>query len=184
MSKSVSTTRRLSLQKLVCAALCLSLCIVLPFLTGQLRDLGNALLPMHLPVLLCGLLCGWQYGLAVGFLAPLLRSLMFSMPPMFPGAVGMCVELAIYGLVIALAYRFLPKKTGFIYVSLLIAMVAGRLAGGAFKLVLLGLGQIKSYSLALFLSGYVTEALPGIILQIILVPLLFLALRRARGVPA
>lgn len=175
---------RVTLQRLVCAALCLSLCIVLPFLTGQLRDLGNALLPMHLPVLLCGLLCGWQYGLVVGFAAPLLRSLMFGMPPMFPGAVGMCVELAVYGLTIALAYRLLPKKTGFLYVSLLISMVAGRLAGGAFKLVLLGLGQLKTYSLAMFLSGYVTEALPGIVLQILLVPLLFLALRRAKVVPA
>ncbi|MBQ8352149.1 MAG: ECF transporter S component [Clostridia bacterium] len=174
---------RASLQRMVYAALCLSLCIVLPFLTGQLRDLGNALLPMHLPVLLCGLICGPQYGLIVGLAAPLLRSLMFGMPPLFPGAVGMCVELAVYGLTIALCYRLLPKKPGFVYLSLLAAMVAGRLAGGAFKLVLLGLGHLKDYGFTMFLSGYVTEALPGIALQIVLVPLLFLALRRAGVVP-
>lgn len=174
---------RASLQRLIYAALCLSLCIVLPFLTGQLRDIGNALLPMHLPVLLCGLICGPQYGLVIGLVAPLLRSLMFSMPPFFPGAVGMCVELAVYGLTIGLFYRLLPKKAGFVYVSLLASMVAGRLAGGAFKLVLLGLGQLKSYSFAMFLSGYVVEALPGIALQIVLVPLLFFALRRARAIP-
>ena len=180
MTKKMS---RASLRRLVYAALCLALCIVLPFLTGQLRDIGNALLPMHLPVLLCGLLCGAQYGLAVGLVAPLLRSLLFGMPPMFPGAVGMSVALAVYGLVIALAYRLLPKKPGFVYLSLLLSMVAGRLAGGAFKLVLLGLGSLKSYSFAMFLSGYVTEALPGIVLQIVLVPLLFFALRRAGAVP-
>ena len=174
---------RISLKKLIYAALCLSLCIVLPFLTGQLRDLGNALLPMHLPVLLCGLLCGPQYGLVVGLVAPLLRSLMFSMPPFFPGAVGMCVELAVYGLTIGLLYRLLPKKAEFVYLSLLSSMVAGRLAGGAFKLVLLGLGQLKSYSFAMFLSGYVLEALPGIALQIVLVPLLFFAMKRAKAIP-
>ena len=180
MTKRISHT---SLQRMVYAALCLSLCIVLPFLTGQLRDLGNALLPMHLPVLLCGLVCGPQYGLAVGLVAPLLRSLMFGMPPLFPGAVGMCVELAMYGLAIGLFYRLFPKRAGFVYLSLLIAMVAGRLAGGAFKLVLLGFGQLKTYSFAMFLSGYVTEALPGIALQIVLVPLLFFELRRAKAIP-
>lgn len=180
MAKQMS---RMSLQRLVYAALSLSLCIVLPFLTGQLRDVGNALLPMHLPVLLCGLICGPSYGLAVGAVAPLLRSLMLGMPPLFPGAVGMCVELAVYGLTVGPAYRLLPKKAGFVYLSLITAMVAGRLAGGAFKLVLLGVGQLKSYTFSAFLSGYVIEALPGIALQILLVPLLFFAMQRARAIP-
>lgn len=175
---------RLSLRRLVYAAVCLALCLVLPFLTGQLPELGNALQPMHLPVLLCGLICGPQYGLVVGLTAPLLRSLLFGSPALFPRAVGMCVELATYGLIIALGYRLLPKKVGFLYLSLLLAMVAGRLAGGAFKLVLLGLGELPAYSFAMFISGYVTESLPGIVLQLVLVPLLFLGLRRAHALPA
>lgn len=173
----------ISLRRPVYAALCLALCLVLPFLTGQVPELGNALQPMHLPVLLCGLICGPQYGLVVGLAAPLLRSLIFGSPLLFPRAVGMSVELATYGLIIAVAHRLLPKKVGFLYVSLLLAMVAGRLAGGAFKLVLLGLGELPTYTFAMFLSGYVTESLPGILLQILLVPLLFLALRRARALP-
>ena len=175
--------KKASLQRLTYTALCLSLCIVLPFLTGQMPSLGNALLPMHLPVLLCGLLCGPKYGLAVGLAAPILRSLMFGKPVMFPGAVGMSVELAVYGLTIGIFYLLLPKKNGYVYAALLLAMVAGRLAGGAFKLVLLGLGTLKSYSFAMFLSGYVTEALPGIGLQILLVPLIFMVLKRAGAVP-
>lgn len=173
----------ISVRRPVYAALCLALCLVLPFLTGQVPELGNALQPMHLPVLLCGLICGPQYGLVVGLSAPLLRSLIFGSPLLFPRAVGMSVELATYGLIIAIAHRLLPKKVGFLYVSLLLAMVAGRLAGGAFKLVLLGLGELPTYTFAMFLSGYVTESLPGILLQILLVPLLFLALRRARALP-
>ncbi len=175
--------RRAPLLCLVYAAFCLSLCLVLPFLTGGNRALGNALCLMHLPVLLCGLVCPWPYGLAVGLLAPLLRSFLFGMPPLFPTAAGMAVELATYGLCMALFYRVLPKKTGFLYLSLILAMLAGRIAGGGFKLVLLGLGQIESYGLALFLSGYFIEALPGIALQILLIPILFLALKRARVLP-
>ena len=94
-----------STKKLAYAALFLALCLVLPLLTGQIPQIGSMLLPMHIPVLLCGLVCGWQYGAAVGFVAPLLRSLLFTMPKLYPVAIAMAFELLTYGLVIGLVYR-------------------------------------------------------------------------------
>ena len=96
--------------KLVYAAVCLSLCLVLPFLTGQIPEIGSKLSPMHLPVLLCGFLCGWQYGLAVGAVAAPLRFLLFTMPP-FPNCLFMAFELAAYGLMTGLFYKAFPKKS-------------------------------------------------------------------------
>ena len=87
----------LQTRKLTYAALFLALAMVLPFITGQIPEIGKMLSPMHIPVLLCGFLCGWPWGLAVGFVAPLLRSVVFGMPAMFPGAVAMAFELAVYG---------------------------------------------------------------------------------------
>ncbi|MBQ3532703.1 MAG: ECF transporter S component, partial [Oscillospiraceae bacterium] len=96
--------------KVVCSALCLALAMVLPFLTGQIPQIGKMLCPMHLPVFLCGFVCGWPWGLAVGFIAPLLRSLWLGMPLIFPDAAAMAFELAVYGMISGLLYRRLPKK--------------------------------------------------------------------------
>ena len=155
--------------KMVLAALFLALAFVLPFLTGQIPEIGAMLAPMHLPVLLCGFFCGWPWGLAVGLTAPLLRSLTLGMPPLFPTAVCMAAELAVYGAVAGLLHRLLPKKRGFVYCSLLIAMVAGRLVWGLMMFACLGLGG-GSFTLAAFFAGAVTNALPGIAVQIALIP--------------
>lgn len=165
---------------LVCAALCLALCIVLPFLTGQIPEMGQLLSPMHLPVFICGFVCGWEYGLAVGLIAPLLRSVTCGMPPLFPTAVSMAVELAVYGLMTAVLYAKLPKKVGYIYVSLICAMIAGRAAGGAFKFLLLGLGYINKFTFGIFVTSYITKTIPGIISQIVIVPPVVMLLEKIR----
>lgn len=165
-------------RKIVLSALFIAIGIILPFFTGQIPQIGSMLCPMHIPVLLCGFICGWQYGLAVGFVTPLLRSAMFGMPPIMPTAVGMAFELAVYGVVTALLYRKLPKKNLYLYVSLIGAMLAGRAVWGLVSIVLYGIVG-KGFSFQIFLSGAFINALPGIILQIVLIPAIMMALKKA-----
>lgn len=172
MTHTPSRTR-----KLIASAVCLALCLVLPFLTGQMQQIGNMLCPMHIPVLLCGFLCGWPWGMAVGFMAPLLRFLLFGMPPLFPIGIGMAFELAVYGLTSGYLYRLLPKTTGFLYVSLVAAMIDGRIVWGIVRYILAGL-QGSSFPFSAFLAGAVTNAIPGIVLQLIVIPPLVLALKK------
>ena len=168
-----------SVKKLVLSALCLALCLVLPFLTGQIPQLGNALCPMHLPVLLCGFLCGPLWAGGIGLIAPLLRYVLFHMPPIYPTAFSMCFELAAYGLVSGLLYRRLPEKFGWLYLSLIAAMVAGRLVWGAVRAIISGTGG-AAFTWALFLTEGFVNAIPGIIVQLILIPAIVTALQKAR----
>ena len=166
------------IRRLTYAALYLTLALVLPFVTGQIPEIGAMLCPMHIPVLLCGFMCGWPWGLAVGLIAPLLRSVLFGMPTLFPTAVAMTFELATYGGMAGWLYRALPKKRACTYAALVIAMVAGRLAWGGTHLLLAGLSG-SEFTVALFLAGAVTNAVPGIILQLILIPVLVIAMEKA-----
>lgn len=168
----------LQIRRLTYAALYLALAMVLPFVTGQIPEIGSMLCPMHIPALLCGFMCGWPWGLAVGFIAPLLRSVLFGMPPMFPGAVSMAFELAVYGGMAGYLQRKLPRKPGVTYAVLLVSMIAGRLVWGTVRVILAGLSG-SAFTWALFLAGAVTDALPGIILQLVLIPVLVAAMERA-----
>jgi len=164
-----------NLLKLILAALFLALAYVMPFLTGQIPEIGSMFCPLHIPVLLCGFICGWPYGLAVGVVAPLFRSFTLGMPPPFPTAVCMAFELAAYGLIVGLMYKMLPRKKIFIYVSLLTAMIAGRLVWGAAMFVCMGING-SSFTFSAFLAGAFFNAIPGIIVQIVLIPILVMAL--------
>lgn len=166
---------KMNIKRLTLSAMFLALALVMPFLTGQIPQIGSMLCPMHIPVLLCGFFCGGPWGLVVGFVAPLLRSVMFGMPPMFPVAICMAFELATYGLMAGMLHKFLPKKKWCVYVSLLIAMVAGRLVWGLMMLVCMGFNTSK-FGFATFLSGALTTAIPGIIVQIVLIPILVITL--------
>ena len=168
--------------RLAYAAVCLALALVLPLLTANIREFGNALCPMHIPVLLCGFLCGWPWGLVVGAVAPVLRSVIFGMPSVFPEAVGMALELATYGFVSGLLYRLLPRKLPYLYVSLIAAMVSGRLVWGAARYLLAGLTN-TTFPFEVFLAGALTTAVPGILLQIVIVPFILLALEKEKLVP-
>ena len=167
-------------KKLVLSAMFLALGMVLPFLTGQIQQIGSMLLPMHIPVLLCGFICGWPYGLAVGFILPLLRSVTFGMPPMYPVAIAMAFELATYGFVSGFLYARCRKHSLLaIYACLIAAMIAGRLVWGAAEIVLLGL-KGNAFTWQAFLAGAVLNAIPGIIVQLILIPAILLALKKAK----
>ncbi len=165
------------LLKMIWAAMFLALAYVLPFFTGQIPQIGAMLLPMHIPVLLCGFICGWPWGLAVGFLAPLLRSAMLGMPVMFPKAVCMAFELATYGAVAGFLYRIFPKKKRFVYCALLGAMILGRIVWGIAMSLCIGITG-NPFGFSAFLAGAVTNAVPGIIIQIILIPVLIIALEK------
>lgn len=166
-------------RRLVLAGLMLALALVLPFLTGQLPQIGNMLCPMHLPVLLCGFLLGWPWGPAVGVTAPLLRSALFGMPPLYPVALAMCLELGCYGLVTGLLYPRVRHTAAGDYAVLAAAMVSGRLVWGAARFVMAGLSG-TAFPLQAFLSGAIFTALPGILLQLVLIPLILAGLRRAK----
>ena len=169
--------KRNDVVKLTLAAMFLALAFVLPFLTGQIPQIGSMLCPMHIPVLLCGFFCGAPWGLAVGLLAPLLRSFTLGMPRMFPTALCMAFELAAYGFVAGWLYNKLPKKRIYVYLSLLCAMILGRVVWGIVMFVCMGLDTSK-FGLAAFVAGAFTNAVPGIILQIILIPILVILLRK------
>ena len=163
------------LLNMILAALFLALAYVMPFITGQIPEIGAMLCPMHLPVLLCGFLCGPVWGGIVGITAPLLRSFTLGMPPLFPTAVCMAFELAAYGVIAGVMHRILPKKKPFIYCSLLTAMIAGRLVWGTAMFLCMN-ATGGSFPFAAFLAGAVTNAIPGILVQIILVPMLVMLL--------
>ena len=168
----------LQIRKLTYAALYLAIALVLPFVTGQIPEIGSMLSPMHIPVLLCGFMCGWPWGLAVGFIAPLLRSVLFGMPALIPSAVAMAFELAVYGAMSGLLYAILPRKPWITYAVLVISMIAGRIVWGIARVILAGMTG-SSFTWALFISGAVTNAIPGIILHLVLIPALVMAMERA-----
>ncbi|WP_432627884.1 ECF transporter S component [Brotaphodocola sp.] len=166
-------------KKLTLAAMFFALGIVLPFWIGQIPAIGKVLLPMHIPVLLCGLIVGWKYGLAVGFLLPVVRGMLFGMPKLFPNGMAMALELGTYGLVIGLVYGHSKWKCMLaLYRSLITAMIAGRLVWAAAEVVLLGVTG-SAFTWQMFVAGAFLNAIPGIILQLVLIPTVMAALNRA-----
>lgn len=157
----------------------LALAYVMPFLTGQIREIGSMLCPMHIPVLLCGFVCGAPYGLVIGAIAPILRSLTLGMPILFPTATAMAFELAVYGLMSGLLYKALSKKKINIYVSLIGAMVVGRIVWGLTMVCIMGF-DFSRFGFTVFWTGAVVNAIPGIIVQIILIPIVVILLEKAK----
>lgn len=164
---------------LVYAAVCLALCMVLPFLTGQIPEIGGMLCPMHIPVLLAGFLCGPWWGAGIGFAAPLVRYLLFGMPPLLPVGLPMMFELLTYGLMAGLLYRLLSSRRAGIYASLIGAMLTGRVVWGAAAVIVYG-AMNKPFTWAAFFAGAFANAVPGIVIHIILIPVLVLALQKAK----
>lgn len=161
--------------KLVLAGLLLAIGLILPIVFHSYAIAGSVFLPMHIPVLLTGFICGWKYGLAVGIIVPFLSSILAGIPPMFPIAVGMAFELSTYGLVTGILSR---RKN--IYVTLIAAMVAGRMVLGIANAILFGFFTNNSYTWSMFISGAFVTALPGIIIQLIIIPVILMALKQTK----
>lgn len=173
--KEISSKKHI--QNLVTAAMLMAAGIVLPFFTGQIPQIGSMLLPMHLPVLVCGLICGWQYGGIVGFVLPLLRYVLFGTPPM-PNGVAMAFELAAYGAISGFLYnRSKWQCIVSLYRSLIIAMIGGRVIWGIVRVVMLGtIGN--AFTWQMFMAGAFLNAVPGIVLQLVFIPVLMVALNK------
>jgi len=169
--------------KISLSGLFLALAMVLPFLTGQIPEIGSMLSPMHIPVLICGFICGWQYGLAVGFISPLLRFIMFGMPPFYPVGLAMSFELATYGALSGLLFILLVKKNlkniFSIYITLVISMLIGRIVWGVVRYFIAVLDQTMVFTFNAFMAGAFISAWPGIILHLILIPAILIALEKA-----
>ena len=171
------------IRNLCLSGLFIALGVVLPFLTGQVPQIGRMLCPMHIPVLLCGLICAWPYGLAVGLITPLLRSILFGMPPLFPTALAMAFELAAYGAIVGVLYaRSRWHCVAALYASMLPAMIGGRLVWGTVMYACMGLSG-GTFTLQAFLAGAVLNSVPGILLQLTLIPAVMLLLDRTHLVP-
>ena len=167
MTKQAQRTKTL-----VLAGLFLALGVALPSLTGSIKEIGDSLLPLHLVVMLCGVICGWQYAATIGAVLPFLRAAFFSMPPFYPNAVWMSLELITYGFVIGFLFSLRKRYSRvWLLVCLVCSMLAGRVVWGIAKAILLGVAN-KPFGLEAFLVGGFVDAVPGIILQFILVPLI------------
>lgn len=166
-------------KKMVLTAFFIALGFILPFFTGQVPSIGNKLLPMHIPILLCGFVCGWRYGLIAGFITPITRSLIYGMPPMFPIAASMAFELATYGLIAGFLYHKLAKTKTNLFISLISAMIGGRIVWGIVSYLIYGMKNIP-YGLEIFIGGAFLNAIPGIIIQLIIIPIVITALEKAQ----
>lgn len=169
------------LKKLIITAICMSLCVILPIAFHMIPNGGTLFSPMHLPVFLCGLVCGWQYGLLCGLFGPVLSSFITGMP-----GIGylptMMLELALYGFICGLVKKLVStgKQTVDIYISLLSAMLVGRIITGIARAFLFAPGSL---SIGIWETSYFISCLPGIIVQLILLPILYQALEHARLLP-
>ena len=171
------------IKRLSITALCIALCYVLP-IAFHAVGLGSILSPMHIPVLLCGLVCGGGYGALCGLLGPILSSLISGMPPALM-LVRMIPELCTYGLVAGLAMRYIRCGSlwGDTYISLAIAMIAGRIVGGIATAIFFAVTS-GTYSIALWATGYFVESRPGIVAHLVLLPVVVFTLEKARLTPA
>lgn len=175
-------TDKITLRNFILSAMFVAIGYILPLLTGQIKQIGNMLLPMHIPVILCGLICGGRWGLVVGFILPITRSAIFGMPPMYPTAIAMSFELAAYGAISGFLYgnsKWSCVRS--LYRSLIPAMIAGRLVWGAASAILVGVGG-GTFGIKAFIAGAVLNAIPGIIIQLTLIPGIMLALGKTDAV--
>lgn len=168
-------------KKLVFTAACAALCLVLPMAFHSVPNAGVVFLPMHIPVLLCGLICGWPYGGVCGLLGPLLSSLLTSMPPaaMLP---SMMVECFVYGFASGLLMKYIRTKHAVadLYISLVAAMVAGRVVAGFAKAWIFTPG-VSPFA---WVTTSLASGIPGIVIQLILMPMVVLALTKAKLIPS
>lgn len=184
MTARTETSTKTYIRNMVYSAMFLAIALLLPFLTGQVPQIGGMLCPMHLPVLLAGFVCGPFWGGAVGLVCPLLRHMLFAMPPLVT-AIAMTAELCAYGFLAGVFHRitkklFSAKSILAVYIALVLAMLGGRIVWGLASAVLMLAGQTE-FSLAAFWTSGFVSAWPGMILQLVLIPPLWKVMGKVRS---
>ena len=171
-----------TVKKSIITAICLALCVVLPQIFHAIPDGGAIYCPIHIPVLLCGLICGWQYGILTGLVGPALSSLLTGMPT-FVQLPPMMVECAVYGLITGLLMLLVhtKKAPADVYIALIAAMIVGRVASGAARALIFSSGT--EYTIKIWAVTYFITSIPGIVIQLILIPALIAALIRSGLIP-
>jgi len=168
--------------KITLSGMFLALGLLMPFLTGQIPEIGSMLCPMHIPVIICGFICGWKFGLIVGLITPVLRSFTFGMPTIYPAAIAMALELGTYGLISGLGFALCKKmnKNTIItnYIVLITSMLLGRTVWGIARYLIALIDGTLVFTIELFISGAFLTAWPGIVLQLVLIPILITSLTK------
>ncbi|MBQ2774960.1 MAG: ECF transporter S component [Clostridia bacterium] len=170
-----------AIKKIVITAFCIALCVILPLAFHTVHNAGKVFCPMHIPVLLCGLICGWPFGMLCGFVGPLLSSLITGMPLMslLP---SMMLELAVYGAVTGFLMKVVHTKSTYVnlYISLISAMLSGRLVSGIANALIFSAG---SYSFDAWITASFVTSLPGLIIQLAIIPTIVVTLKKAHLIP-
>jgi hypothetical protein len=170
-----------SVKKSIICAVCIALCYILPLFFHGIQNAGSIFCPMHIPVFICGLVCGWQYGLLCGISGPAISSALSGMPPvaLLP---SMMAELAVYGVITGILMKKIRTGSVYadLYISLTVAIIAGRVIAGLTRAFIFTKG---SYSLAMWIGGYVVTSWPGTLIQFVFIPTIIFALMRAHLIP-
>lgn len=166
----------MKIRNLSLSAMFLALAFIIPLATGQVPQINAVLCPMHIPIILCGFICGKSYGFVTGAIAPLMRSVIFGTPVMFPTAIAMSFELAVYGLLSGLLFDLLPKKNVNIYIAFIISKIFGRAVWGIAHFCLLGF-DTERYGFSDFIATGITAALPGTAIQLLLIPVIIIIIK-------
>ena len=173
----MTDTRSKSIRRLVYSALFLAIGQVLPLVTAHIPVIAKMISPMHIPAFLCGFVCGPLWGAAVGIVCPLLRMLIFGMPQ-YPMAMYMAFELCAYAVCAGILYRVFPKKLPYLYISLVISMIVGRIVYCAVLAAFSGsVAGIPAFFALLGTQFVNTWA--GILIHLVLIPPIVLALKKA-----
>jgi len=174
--------KQMTVRKTVLAALFLAIGLILPFITMQIPAVGKMLCPMHIPVLICGIICAPQYAIICGIAGALLSSVLTGMPPAAT-LPSMLVELTCYALISSLLMKFIhtKKSVADLYISLIGALLIGRVIAGVVKALIFARGEI---TITAWATSYFVTCLPGIIMQIILVPVIYASLVKANLIPS
>lgn len=154
-----------NIKQMTIASMFIALGVIIPGVFHFAKIAGVVFLPMHIPVLLSGFYLSPFYAVLVGLATPLISSVLTGMPPLYPIAAIMMFELAAYALIVSI------MKNKNVFISLILAMLGGRIVAGLSVFVLQSAFGLKLSPL-LYIKGAFVKGMPGILMQLILIPII------------